>query len=776
MTDFADMQDQGNYEVEAAGIQTGEMDRSIETLLAGYAAQNRKYRKRIQENQDTITELRKTADTAERLKDRIAELELENRTYEARFRTMDAQLVQALEQLREANGIIDGIAHSKSWKITAPLRGFKAVMCGKKNVQAPTAVMAASASCSESPVRHLSADPADMLPESLYQNRPEVDAFVENLAGYDVVSFDIFDTLILRTFDVPTDVFRLVGHRIGEESFAKLRVQAEKEARQHHRQKNGEVNIYEIYEELSRYISIDTEAVIRQELEAEKDCCFANPFMKAVYDELLRRGQKVIIVSDMYLPGELVRELLHSCGYEGYSKLYVSCDYGAGKWDKRLYPIVERDNPECETYIHVGDNKASDVSHAKKNGWDAVHYPACRELGGELRAKDMDRLSVSAYNGIVNAHLHADSSVYSPEYEHGFRYAGYLVCGFCEWLNRYVEENKIDRILFLARDADILYKVYNRHYRKVDNRYMVVSRLATWIMAFETDTEAFIQNFFQTRANLGTQTIAKALEETDMEVLIPLLEDAGLDGNSKLTQHNYQKLRSFIYENKAVAVKHYASSKQAGQDYFREMIGDAKRVCAVDIGWSGQILITMRKIVRDMYHGEVTLQGAYMALTDNAAASGYAESGIITPWLFHGCMNRDVAINTATVEGDMQAKFMEATFTSEQPTLLKYMYGDDGKQDDVYGIMSASSDLVQPMQKGVLDFAEQWIQKTHIFGSNVRIMPTDAKRVMDLAITNFRYCYAIMGDVQEWEYPLPNFRGDGSLTTLGTMLKKKRMV
>ncbi|MCM1263664.1 MAG: hypothetical protein NC313_13200 [Butyrivibrio sp.] len=34
-----------------------------------------------------------------------------------------------------------------------------------------------------------------------------IDAYVEKLKGYDVISFDVFDTLIFRPFSLPTDFF-----------------------------------------------------------------------------------------------------------------------------------------------------------------------------------------------------------------------------------------------------------------------------------------------------------------------------------------------------------------------------------------------------------------------------------------------------------------------------------------------------------------------------------------------------------------------------------------
>lgn len=621
-------------------------------------------------------------------------------------------------------------------------------------------------------------DPAEMLPESLHRNREDADELIDRLSEYDVISFDAFDTLILRVFDTPSDVFRLLGHRLGEESFLKLRAQAEREARKRYKDKTGEVgeiNIHEIYEILAEYIKIDPEFGARQELQAEKDCCFANPYLKHVFDELLRRNKEVIIVSDMYLPKDMMAELLESCGYTGYSRLYVSSDYRCTKLTGLLQKEVDKDYPD-KKIVHIGDNSVSDIEKSKEIGWEPYFYPSCRELGEGLRPMRLDRLSASAYRGLVNVHLHGDSAVYSPEYEHGFRYAGYMVVGFCEWLNQHVKHNDIDRILFMARDTDIIYKIYNQSFRQVENRYVKVSRLALSEMKFETDPEDFIQDFFRVRAERLRQPMGEALEETDLAPLIPLLEDAGFTADTILTMGNYDAFHDFIMRHHAEVTAHFSDAKRAGQEHFRELIGDAKRVCIVDIGWNGAPLIMMRKLLREMYGDEVSVQGAYMALGSMAHTTGYVESGIVDSYLFHGCMNRHVAINNVTAVGEMQVQFVEATFTSDQCTLLKYTHTPTGEVDFVYGPKVADDELIREIQRGIVDFVALWLDRTAKIRSEIKIMPADAMQIMNCAVKNNRYCYKIFGKNQGWDVPLPNFKGKGRLITFGDMLKSRGMV
>ena len=255
-----------------------------------------------------------------------------------------------------------------------------------------------------------------------------------------------------------------------------------------------------------------------------------------------------------------------------------------------------------------------------------------------------------------------------------------------------------------------------------------------------------------------------------------MLEADGISEDRILSPDTYEEFHDFILRHYEEAAVHFSDSKRAGQEYFREMVGDARRVCAVDIGWNGLIMGAMRKAFREMFGDDVVLKGAYMALVDNPTPSSYVESGFVTPYLFHGCMNRDIAIDHSALGGDMEAKFIEATFTSDQCTLLKYGHTPEGQVDLVYGTKMADDNLVHEIQQGIMDFVDLWQERTVKIRPHIQIMPYDTKKILDCAIKNFRYCYAIFGDNQEWDLALPNFKGQGRLTTMGEMLKQRGLV
>lgn len=78
---------------------------------------------------------------------------------------------------------------------------------------------------------------------------------LDSVMEYDLVSFDIFDTLLFRTTARPSGVFEKIWESAGDlkltdispQEFAKLRIEMERRAR--NKKKTREVCLEEIYEE-----------------------------------------------------------------------------------------------------------------------------------------------------------------------------------------------------------------------------------------------------------------------------------------------------------------------------------------------------------------------------------------------------------------------------------------------------------------------------------------------------------------------------------------------
>ena len=151
---------------------------------------------------------------------------------------------------------------------------------------------------------------------------------------FDLISFDIFDTLIERDVLNPTDIFYLAGLELfKDEDEAKLfrerRIKAESDARK--KSDTGEVNLKDIYRELFVIYGISAGILKEREFVLEVKHCKARDNWKTLLEAFIRSGKRVVLISDMYLSSTEIIQMLSECGIKGYEKLFVSQEYGCDK-------------------------------------------------------------------------------------------------------------------------------------------------------------------------------------------------------------------------------------------------------------------------------------------------------------------------------------------------------------------------------------------------------------------------------------------------------------
>lgn len=673
----------------------------------------------------------------------------------------------------------ENILNSNTWKATAPLRKIKDVFAGHNRVETKTLGKSLTSSndyslkCGYTETEKNYRE--HFTPESSSVSCLTKSQMIKELLKYDVISFDVFDTLIFRYLEDPTDVFSIVGSKLGILNFKQLRIQAEKEAREKTHKQNQEINIFDIYQVLSQYITIDVKIAIDVEIETEKEFLFANSYMKDIFNALVNSDKIVIFISDMYLPKAIVGELLNKCGYIGFDNGFVSCDYECGKGKGKLQEkaaVFYRD----KKIVHIGDNELSDVKGTQMMGWDAIHYKKCSTFYNEFRPHEKGSLVLSIYNGIVNTHLFNGDGVYTSSYEYGFLYGGLLVCGFCEWINEFVSKQDIDHILFLARDCDIISKIYNKFYMKYKNSYVRVSRLAMWQIMFDDKTEEFIQYFFKSRANKGDEQIGAALKETDLSILLNYLHIYNIAEDDMLTNDKYEIIRQMIYDQKEIISSYFSKAKNAARKYFGEIISDDKKVCAVDLGWSGQILVFLKQFVNSYICSDCMVTGAYIAAATNEQANFYGAMGILNSYVFSYAHNRDMRLKTDTLEGSMIAIFLEAMFSSQDPTLLKYNLNIDGEVEFVWGHFTGNKKNVSQMHQGIMDFAKIYTEATKKNKEFFKISGAEAFAPFWKIAHDFRYNYEVFKDFKELSTSLPKIVSKNECTTLGSILKSRNLL
>ena len=190
---------------------------------------------------------------------------------------------------------------------------------------------------------------------------------VDFLIKFDVISFDIFDTLILRSVGQPSNIFKIVGNKLNIADFTNIRINAEKMARQKREKKgqSNEVNLDEIYEFID-FGSKEKDIIKKYELDTEIESSRANAFIQNIYYEMLKHNKKVILISDMYLSRKEIEKILKKCNYQNADEIFISSEYRESKSNGKLFNIAERKIGKDKKIIHIGDNFYSDVLSCSK--------------------------------------------------------------------------------------------------------------------------------------------------------------------------------------------------------------------------------------------------------------------------------------------------------------------------------------------------------------------------------------------------------------------------
>ncbi|MBQ5581153.1 MAG: HAD hydrolase-like protein, partial [Clostridia bacterium] len=140
----------------------------------------------------------------------------------------------------------------------------------------------------------------------------------------------------------------------------------------------------DIYEALvaSGYDRPTAEELKTEEVRSELNGCFVKASMKPVFDAALKHGKTVFLISDMYLPPEVISGMAARCGYEGYEKLFVSNEYGVSKRSGKLFgEVLKEYGLSKNDLIHIGDSIGADLLGARKAGIAALPVARKNRLG-----------------------------------------------------------------------------------------------------------------------------------------------------------------------------------------------------------------------------------------------------------------------------------------------------------------------------------------------------------------------------------------------------------
>lgn len=337
-----------------------------------------------------------------------------------------------------------------------------------------------------------------------------------------VVSFDIFDTLLLRPYVRPIDLFLHIERHYNAPFFMTCRVATEQSARQKNPEKQ-DITLDDIYNEIDN----NFKSFKQIEMDWERMVLRPNPEMKEIWNFAREKGKKIVVASDMYLPTEFIADVLKKNGFGDYDKLYVSGDINQTKSRGTMFDTIIHDMGVApKNILHIGDNKTSDYKRPRERGIKAYLYPNLTKtfLKKDIRMSKFyrnqyDNLGASilvAMMAVRDLQTRCGIKVANNYWEKlGYEYGGPVIYGYTRWIEKTAQEQGIDHLMFVARDGYSLQRVFNTFNNTIKNSYVYAPRFLNLICRldyYKKDTkqsgaiiEYFIKNSKEIEKLASTQ-------------------------------------------------------------------------------------------------------------------------------------------------------------------------------------------------------------------------------------------------------------------------------
>ncbi|CDE48336.1 succinate dehydrogenase iron-sulfur protein [Sutterella sp. CAG:351] len=285
-------------------------------------------------------------------------------------------------------------------------------------------------------------------------------SIIEAISEYQYVSFDIFDTLLIRSVLKPEDIFTKIDedHKFGTLNFKEYRINAFIKACQLYENETcQEVTFDQIYECIdSRFKEYK-----KFELEYESKCLFPNNSIKEIYDYCRKSKKTIILISDMYLPKNVISEILIKSGYSDF-RLFLSSEYKKLKYTSDLYLTVLKElNISSDQIVHVGDNEQVDCVAAGRVGIKSLKIESSYSIfcNSDPSLKYYHDNIISDFSTSLILGLYAwHNRTFGFSYweKIGYLCGGPLIVSYLQWLLRQSKQDDISDFLFVARDGFVL--------------------------------------------------------------------------------------------------------------------------------------------------------------------------------------------------------------------------------------------------------------------------------------------------------------------------------
>lgn len=298
----------------------------------------------------------------------------------------------------------------------------------------------------------------------------------ERLTSYDIISFDLFDTIVWRQIALEdvhaktagfADQFLTGDHGplpTGLLLHARGRYQEEIKARGKDLKEGyrNEVDLTDVFNgALAPYIADPerrgraVQAAMTYEIETESRILTVDPSMRKMLEDLNAGGKTLLLTSDMYFPEKHLKHLLKQLDLlHFFDHVFVSASVGVTKHSGMLFDHIDAFlGLDAARRIHIGDNATNDVAQPRSRGWDALHYFNRTNEERKHRLEASSRLGVPQNTRAARRLISDVTGTQADKTAVNLMAAG--LSDFARYVISTTIREQFDRVLFLTRDGTL---------------------------------------------------------------------------------------------------------------------------------------------------------------------------------------------------------------------------------------------------------------------------------------------------------------------------------
>lgn len=564
-------------------------------------------------------------------------------------------------------------------------------------------------------------------------------------------TFDIFDTLIRRSTLKPFSIFDYVRDRAREskiqfpiavlENWINVRNKAEHDVRDMMRKttferKSDKIEILldDIYTRLQKNLLLTDEQInFLKKSEIEAEIAHVEPIQKRIefLFSLKEKGHDVAMVSDMYLPEDVIRMMLDQADKRLRDiPLYLSSKIGYQKSTGKLYQHIFFDiGYQYSRWVHYGDNKHADGSVPRRFGIQtAVHdiddfIPFESALVGA-----MDNYNrYPAYQLATKMHryrtkLIQELSVNNIEFEmkyYSYAYVGASFIPYINWAIKDALKRGYETLYFISRDGHFLKQIADKiielQGHNLKTKYIYGSRKAWRLPSFinKVDDETFWQfGNFVGMDSFDDLVKASYLSETELLSLFPEFE------NLRDAKHlrgevaeNIRKIfkNSDAYHAKVLALA--AEKRQIVRQYLQQEINPNEKFAFVEFWGRGYTQDTFGRLLNDAFGKEIINPFYYVRSFTDDMGTSIRHNFVLAPQNF---------------------SFFEPIFAQTPYESIPGYIEKNGRVEPIINYRESAKLVSDSISEGLLKFVEDYIS-----------LDANDADYFDMAVAQFNYQYQL---------------------------------